>query len=1210
MSCLLLRLCRLLRPAGSLLTLTVMGACGGGGGDGGKGPPTGPGGGTTDPAPTVSAVSPTSFVAGTSGGTLTITGSSFVARSVVAWNGSARPTTWTSATQLEATLSAADLATAGSAAVTVITAAPGGGTSSAIAVEIRNPAPMLSALLPSASRSVGDVAPLTVRGRGFTAASRVHWKGVERPTSRIDDSTLTIQIAAADVAAPDSVRITVVTPAPGGGTSMALVLEVRNPAPNVRALVPTALQAGQGATDLRVIGTGFTAGSRVHWNGAERPTTRADDSTLVAALPATDVAEAGTARVTVVTPAPGGGTSAPLDIVIRNPAPVLRALAPATLEAGAGAMTLRVIGSGFVAASRVHWNGGERPTTRANDSTLVADLSAADVATAGTFRVTVVTPAPGGGTSDTLPLTITPRMNPTPVLTRLDPDSVPAGNDAFTLRLTGDGFVTGTVARWNGSARPTTVVNATRLEVAITAADVDSAGTATVTVFTPAPGGGTSAAKTMVITAPVIVADRKLAMMETSACRIENDGSTRCWGDGERMLIGNGGSMDQLTPVAINGAHRFRTVAGSSYQACGVTEPGVLWCWGPYPDVPSIPQFSSSPMRIQTPEPVMAVDISTTLYYCVVGVSGQAYCRSSQNTYGQRGGGVTGDANSGFVAVVGDHKFAAIAVGRAHACALTGNGETWCWGEGTYIGSRTGTLRNPTPLRVPDAPPFVRISAGDLHTCALTAAGEAWCWGRNSTGALGTGNTTLMTAPTRVSTSERFVDISAGTSHTCAVSTGGDVWCWGEGELGRLGSGDEVDRLLPQRVSVSGARFRAVLAGWESTCAIDVSGATWCWGTEQNGALGNGRSWIYSTPQRVGNLDAVVQVDAFARRVCALREGGEAWCWGSHAASSAESARWYEASSAVPVRVAGTTSFTKIATGAEHSCGLDASGGAWCWGQGGNGRLGNGATAGSETPVRVSGNRRFSTLSAGHAHTCGLEADKLWCWGMGANGRLGNGGTADAAEPVEIRLPNGAPIGAVAAGSISTCVLDRDGVAYCWGGDGIGAGTTYSSTTPQRVQTTELFRSIANGTSLACGITLNGSTLCWGDNDGGRRGFPAGQIPDPGNVPATLQTTMRFDELSTGGLYHMCGKAANNFACWGTANYGEFGDGATAIRKDIPVLVVPALSFIQRFTTGFNLTCGIDGERRVRCWGAPTAGALGNGHRGFQAQPVRVGVVQ
>ena len=49
------------------------------------------------------------------------------------------------------------------------------------------------------------------------------------------------------------------------------------------------------------------------------------------------------------------------------------------------------------------------------------------------------------------------------------------------------------VVRWKGEARPTTFVSSTSLQAAISAADIAAAGTAQVTVFTPGPGGGTSA---------------------------------------------------------------------------------------------------------------------------------------------------------------------------------------------------------------------------------------------------------------------------------------------------------------------------------------------------------------------------------------------------------------------------------------------------------------------------------------------------------------------------------------------------------------------------------------------------------------------------------------------------------------------------------------------------------------------------------------------
>src|SRR5262249_60479656 len=70
----------------------------------------------------------------------------------------------------------------------------------------------------------------------------------------------------------------------------------------------------------------------------------------------------------------------------------------------------------------------------------------------------------------------------------------------------GSRFPPDSVVRWNGADRPTTYVSATRLTTSIAAADVATAGTVPVTVFTPAPGGGTSATLAFTIALPPALA--------------------------------------------------------------------------------------------------------------------------------------------------------------------------------------------------------------------------------------------------------------------------------------------------------------------------------------------------------------------------------------------------------------------------------------------------------------------------------------------------------------------------------------------------------------------------------------------------------------------------------------------------------------------------------------------------------------------------------
>lgn len=82
--------------------------------------------------------------------------------------------------------------------------------------------------------------------------------------------------------------------------------------------------------------------------------------------------------------------------------------------------------------------------------------------------------------------------NPVPVLSGMSPAFTSAGGAAFTLTLTGTGFISSSKAYWGSTALTTTYVSATQLTAQVTAANIATAGATAVTVQTPTPGGGTS----------------------------------------------------------------------------------------------------------------------------------------------------------------------------------------------------------------------------------------------------------------------------------------------------------------------------------------------------------------------------------------------------------------------------------------------------------------------------------------------------------------------------------------------------------------------------------------------------------------------------------------------------------------------------------------------------------------------------------------------
>ena len=270
------------------------------------------------------------------------------------------------------------------------------------------------------------------------------------------------------------------------------------PVPQTSGISPATVTAGSAGFTLTVDGANFVPGSVVRWNGADRPTTFVSANRVTASIVAANINTGGTVPVVVFTALPGGGTSNAQTFTINNPVPAITSLNPTSSNVGANSFTLIVNGSGFVPGSVIRWNGADRPTTFTSATQLRANIAAADVAAIGTAQVTVFSGTPQGGLSNAQVFSI---QYPQPSVSTLAPSSVVAGGSGFTLTVNGAGFVASSVVRWNGSDRPTSFISAGQLSATISTADVTTAGTATVTVFTAAPGGGTSNAATFTIAA-------------------------------------------------------------------------------------------------------------------------------------------------------------------------------------------------------------------------------------------------------------------------------------------------------------------------------------------------------------------------------------------------------------------------------------------------------------------------------------------------------------------------------------------------------------------------------------------------------------------------------------------------------------------------------------------------------------------------------------
>jgi len=151
-----------------------------------------------------------------------------------------------------------------------------------------------------------------------------------------------------------------------------------------------------------------------------------------------------------------------------------------------------------------------------------------------------------------------PPLNPAPLISQpLAPSAAAPGGTAFNVTLAGTGFVSGSVVNWNGSPRATTYLSGTRLTAALTASDIASASTASVTVTNSGPGGGTSNGVPLEVTNPTpgVSFGRSDLPAGNGVALVTGDFN----GDGKLDLAATNSSGNNVSVLLGNGGGTFQT---------------------------------------------------------------------------------------------------------------------------------------------------------------------------------------------------------------------------------------------------------------------------------------------------------------------------------------------------------------------------------------------------------------------------------------------------------------------------------------------------------------------------------------------------------------------------------------------------------------------------------------------------------------------------
>lgn len=443
-----------------------------------------------------------------------------------------------------------------------------------------SPLPAITAISPASTVVRAPGVLLTVDGASFVAGATVQVDGAAIATTFVSSERLTAALPAFFAASVRSIAVS--NPAPGGGVSNALTFTIQNPAPILDSVSPAVVQVGSPATSLDLVGSGFVASSAVTLQGLPLAVTFIGGNRLRVTAPAPQLATAAALSVVVTNPGPGGGDSASRLLTVAgggggtgalNPVPVATQLSPASVVAGSPTVVLTVTGGGYVAGSRILFDGAPLPTLFVSAAELRAFVDRTLLVTAGVASVSVESPVPGGGVSTALPFPITAAAG-SPVLTAIAPASATAGAASGTLTLAGASFTTGSRVLAGSTELVTTFISSAQLTAALPSSLIALAGTFAVTVTTP--GLGSSGPLTFTVNNPV----PSLTLASPLVLPAGADATVTLGGGGFVVTseVRFGGA-----PVPSTFSSRGRLVAVVPAAALGAGGPGVFTVFNPAP---------------------------------------------------------------------------------------------------------------------------------------------------------------------------------------------------------------------------------------------------------------------------------------------------------------------------------------------------------------------------------------------------------------------------------------------------------------------------------------------------------------------------------------------------------------------------------------------------------------------------------------------------
>ena len=466
--------------------------------------------------------------------------------------------------------------------------------------------------------------------------------------------------------------------------------------------------------------------------------------------------------------------------------------------------------------------------------------------------------------------------------------------------------------------------------------------------------------------------------------------------------------------------------------------------------------------------------------------------------------------------------------------------------------------------------------------------------------------------PTQIGIEHNWQRVAIGSVFaTCALDLAGGLWCWGSNANYQQGHGGPASQreIFPKRIAENSV-WQEIAVGYTHACAIKSDNTLWCWGTGARGQLGTGTTTIATAPQQVSADPVWSQISAGNRHSCAIKSDNTLWCWGQ-GASGRLGLGSDQSNRNTPNEVVSVNSdWASVAPGGAHTCAIKNNGSLWCWGKNAYGQLGQSNLNDHSSPTRVGTETDWAHVATGGAHTCATKNDgTLHCWGKNEASQLTAAARGDRTQPA--RVGRALDWKSVTTGYTHSGAPKHDDSLWCWGNNELYEfGNTVTSTTrPVLIDDTRAWTIISTGDQYSCGITSNQMLWCWGR---GNQSLGRGPNVDSNGEPiGRVGTEQDWTKVSVGNVISCGTKVDGTLRCWGNNEHGGLGDG-TQTNRDVPTPLLTPPSWdtataVDGLSIGRRHACAHKSNDSLWCWGRNGEFQLGNGSQTSTSIPQRVG---